>query len=57
MNTRTEKFKDSPKSLCAKCVNKEKDCFDVSKYCSGTDKNLGVAYVTSCMSYEKKDEK
>jgi hypothetical protein len=57
MNTRYEPFKLSQKSLCQSCVNKDQDCFHVSKMCSGNDQKLGVAFVTNCSGFKKLEKK
>jgi hypothetical protein len=57
MNKREEKFKHSPKSLCQSCVNRDDDCFHISKNCSGNDQKLGVSYVTNCSGFKKEEAK
>lgn len=49
---RYEPFKESLKSLCHNCKNKELDCFTASKVC-GTDSKIGKSFIEKCGSFNK----
>lgn len=49
---RYEPFKESLKSICHKCSNIKKDCFEAIKTC-GTDSKIGKSFVEKCGSFNK----